>query len=146
MTFRLSTGRRHRRSATHFALDPFDLHHNGPRDTGFEPRIDNDVDHALPHAEFEHARMKRARFHLGRNLQKSLWNRGYRAGQHDLGRDVILVAVCPEGIDVRLPSGLEYTQAGGVGVMEEQVRALAYLRQGGLLGCANVVEVAGETH
>ncbi len=60
---------------------------------------------------------------LGGDLKERIGYVGHTAGQHDVGRDLVLVAIGAEGVDLALASGLEDAQAGGVGVVEQQISA-----------------------
>src|SRR5580704_17386442 len=87
--------------------------------------------------------MKTLSFDLGCNFQESHWSRSHGAGQDYVGRDVVLIGEYAERVRVTLLGSEKNAEASGVGIVDQKVGALAYLRQRRFLGCADVVEIAG---
>ena len=117
----------------------------GFRYARFQFGVQHHLHHSILHPEFEHPGMELFVSDLSCDPQECLSGRSHRAGQDHAGHDVVLVSNRAERQNVCLRRGLENSQPRRVGVVNDQVRALADLRQRRLFGGSHVVEFANIT-
>src|ERR1019366_1519456 len=68
----------------------------------------------------------------------------HRAGEDRVGNDVVLIAIGAECVNLFLMRRLKDAKSRRVSIVEQQVRALADLRERRFLGRADIIEAAGE--